>query len=166
MRASFRILSRPTATASDPRKTTLLWLKNSSETGASVNILEANASATKGIALGQIFYGSSLAINYNDPTKDPRTPDIIVTPNAGVVYTGSTAKQSEHGGFGHDDTNVILLLSHSSFEPSTVRAQVGTVQVAPTILKALGVSIRRPSMRCAPRERAFFPRSNSTNPSA
>jgi hypothetical protein len=118
----------------------LLWLKNSSDTAASVNILEANASATTGIALGQIFYGSSLAINYNDPTKDPRTPDLIVTPNAGVVYTGSTAKQSEHGGFGHDDTNVILLLSHSSFEPSTVRAEVGTVQVAPTILKALGLN--------------------------
>jgi len=118
----------------------LLWLKNSSDTDASVKILEANASATSGIALGQIFYGSSLAINYNDPTKDPRTPDIIVTPNAGVVYTGSTAKQEEHGGFGHDDTNVILLLSHPSFEPSTVRAEVGTVQVAPTILKALGLN--------------------------
>ena len=36
----------------------LLWLKNSSETAASVNILEANASATTGIALGQIV-GSS-----------------------------------------------------------------------------------------------------------
>jgi hypothetical protein len=118
----------------------LLWLKNSSDIDASVNILEANASATTGIALGQIFYGPSLAINYNDPTKDPRSPDIIVTPNAGVVYTGSTAKQSEHGGFGHDDTNVILLLSHPSFEPSTVRTEVGTVQVAPTILKALGIN--------------------------
>jgi Type I phosphodiesterase / nucleotide pyrophosphatase len=118
----------------------LLWLKNSSDTAASVNILEANASATTGIALGQIFYGSSLAINYNDPTKDPRTPDIIVTPNVGVVYTGSTAKQEEHGGFAHDDTNVILLLSQSSFQPSTVRAEVGTAQVAPTILKALGLN--------------------------
>ena len=118
----------------------LLWLTHSSDTDASVKILEANASATSGIALGQIFYGSSLAINYNDPTKDPRTPDIIVAPNAGVVYTGSTAKQEEHGGFGHDDTNVILLLSNPSFEPSTVRADVGTVQVAPTILKALGLN--------------------------
>jgi hypothetical protein len=117
----------------------LLWLKHSSDTAASVSLLEANASATTGIALGQIFYGSSLAINYNDPTKDPRTPDIIVTPNVGVVYTGSTAKQEEHGGFAHDDTNVILLLSQSSFEPSTVRAEVGTVQVAPTILEALGI---------------------------
>ena len=118
----------------------LLWLTHSSDTDASVKILEANGSATSGIALGQIFYGPSLAINYNDPTKDPRSPDIIVAPNAGVVYTGSTAKQEEHGGFGHDDTNVILLLSNPSFEPSTVRADVGTVQVAPTILKALGLN--------------------------
>ena len=116
----------------------LLWLKNSSETAASVTLLENNASAT-GIALGQIFYGPSLALNYNDPTKDPRTPDIIVTPNVGVTYTGSTSKQEEHGGFAHDDTNVMLLVSHPSFEPSTVHAEVGTAQIAPTILKALGL---------------------------
>ncbi|MBB5339119.1 alkaline phosphatase family protein [Tunturiibacter gelidoferens] len=117
----------------------LLWLKSSSDTDAGVKILEDNASAT-GIALGQLYYGPSLAINYNGPTKDPRSPDIIVTPNVGVTYSGSSAKQEEHGGFAHDDTNVILLLSHSSFEPSTVRAAVGTVQVAPTILKALGLN--------------------------
>ena len=62
-----------------------------------------------------------------------------MTPNVGVTYSGSTAKQAEHGGFNHDDTNVVLLLSHSSFESQTVRASVGTVQVAPTILKALRI---------------------------
>ena len=118
----------------------LLWLNHSSDTDAAVKILQENASATTGIALGQIFYGPTLSINYNDPSADPRTPDIIVTPNVGVVYTGSTAKLSEHGGFGHDDTNVILLLSNPSFRAKTVRADVGTVQVAPTILKALGIN--------------------------
>jgi hypothetical protein len=116
----------------------LLWLTNSSDTLASVNLLEANASAS-GIALGEIFYGPSLAINYNDPTVDPRTPDIIVTPNAGVVYSHSSAKLAEHGGFGHDDTNVILLLSNPELRSKTVREDVGTVQVAPTILRALGL---------------------------
>jgi hypothetical protein len=116
----------------------LLWLTNSSDTLASVALLEANGGPT-GIALGQIFYDSSLAINYNDPTKDPRTPDIIVTPNPGVVYTHSSAKLAEHGGFGHDDTNVILLLSHPELRSKTVREGVGTVQVAPTILQALGL---------------------------
>jgi hypothetical protein len=116
----------------------LLWLKSSADTDAAVKILEDNGSAT-GIALGQIFYGPSLSINYNDPTKDPRTPDIIVAPNVGVTYSGSHAKQAEHGGFAHDDTNVMLLLSLPGISPRTVRAEVGTAQVAPTILQALGL---------------------------
>ncbi|HEY3618656.1 MAG TPA: alkaline phosphatase family protein, partial [Candidatus Sulfotelmatobacter sp.] len=119
----------------------LLWLKSSSDTDASVKILEDNASAS-GIALGQIYYGPALSLNYNDPTRDPRTPDIIVTPNVGVTYSRSHAKQAEHGGFAHDDTNVILLLSHPGFKPKTVRAEVGTAQVAPTILSALGINPR------------------------
>ena len=67
-------------------------------------------------------------INFNDPTVDPRTPDIIVTPNVGVTYSGSHAKQAEHGGFAHDDTNVILLLSNPRFNARTVQAAVGTVR--------------------------------------
>ena len=133
--------NNPTGIGPTEDDVSLLWLKSSSETDASVAILEANASAT-GIALGQIYYGPSLTLNYNDPTVDPRTPDIIVTPNVGVTYSGSHAKQAEHGGFAHDDTNVVLLLSHPSFEPRTVHAEVGTAQVAPTILKALGMDPR------------------------
>lgn len=121
----------------------LIWLSNSSQTLDAVNILESNADPVTGIALGQIYYGSSLALNYNDPAVDPRTPDIIVTPNVGVTYTGSTKKQEEHGGFAHDDTNVVLLLSNPSFQPATVRTAVGTAQVAPTILQALGIDIRK-----------------------
>jgi arylsulfatase A-like enzyme len=117
----------------------LLWLNNSSDTQAGVDTLESNASAT-GIGLGQIYYGPSLTLNYNDPTVDPRTPDIIVTPNVGVTYSGSTAKQAEHGGFAHDDTKGMLLLSLPRFQPQTVRAAVGTAQVAPTVLKALGIN--------------------------
>jgi hypothetical protein len=131
--------NNPTGIGPTEDDVSLIWLKSSSNTDASVQILENNASAT-GIALGQIYYGPSLSINYNDPTVDPRTPDIIVTPNVGVTYSGSHAKQEEHGGFSHDDTNVMLLLSMPSFRPDTVRASVGTAQVAPTILHALGIS--------------------------
>ena len=117
----------------------LLWLNSSSNTDAAVQILEQNASATTGIGLGQIYYGPSLILNYNDPTVDPRTPDIIVTPNVGVTYSGSHAKQEEHGGFAHDDTNVVLLLSNPNFQAATVKASVGTAQVGPTILEALHI---------------------------
>ena len=62
-----------------------------------------------------------------------------MTPNVGVTYSGSTKKLAEHGGFSHDDTNVLLLLSNPNYTAKTVVAEVGTAQVAPTILKALGI---------------------------
>lgn len=132
--------SNPTGIGPTEDDVSLLWLNSSSNTEAAVAVLEANASATTGIGLGQIFYGPSLTLNYNDPTVDPRTPDIIVTPNVGVTYSGSTKKQEEHGGFSHDDTNVVLLLANPSIKAETVKAAVGTAQVAPTILKALGLN--------------------------
>jgi len=133
--------NNPTGIGPTEDDVSLLWLTSSSDTDAAVTILENNASAT-GIALGQIYYGPSLKLNYNDPTVDPRTPDIIVTPNVGVTYTGSTKKQEEHGGFAHDDTNVILLLSNPHYSRRTVYASVGTAQVAPTILEVLGINPR------------------------
>jgi hypothetical protein len=73
---------------------------------------------------------------------DPRTPDIVVIPNVGVVYTGSLKKQAEHGGFAHDDTNVMLLVSNPALRAKTVTSFVETMQVAPTILKLLGLDPR------------------------
>jgi hypothetical protein len=131
--------NNPTGIGPTEDDVSLVWLKSSADTDASVKILEDNPSTSTGIGLGQIYYGPSLSLNYNDPTQDPRTPDIIVTPNVGVTYSSSKAKLSEHGGFAHDDTNVVLLVSNSSFEGKTVRSGVGTAQVAPTILKALGL---------------------------
>ncbi len=132
--------NNPTGIGPTEDDVSLIWLKNSSDTAASVKILEDNGDQ---IGLGEIFYGPSLALNYNDPTVDPRTPDIIVNPNVGVVYTGSSKKMSEHGGFAHDDTNVMLLLSNPRFSAKTVFAEVGTAQVAPTILRALDISPSR-----------------------
>jgi hypothetical protein len=118
----------------------LLWLADSSQTKAAVATLEENAAKA---GIGQIYYGASLALNYNLPgllpNGDPRTPDIIVTPNVGAIYTGSLAKLAEHGGFAHDDTNVIMLLANPSLAPRVVSTDVGTNQVAPTILTALGL---------------------------
>ena len=118
----------------------LLWLSSSAQTTNAVSILESNAAMA---GIGEIFYGRSLTTMFTapgtGPGQDPRTPDIIVTPNYGVVYTSSGKKQEEHGGFSHDDTNVIMLLSNPKFQASTINSAVLTTQVAPTILKALGL---------------------------
>jgi Type I phosphodiesterase / nucleotide pyrophosphatase len=127
-----------------------IWLADSSQTADAVAALE---SAATPIGLGQIYYGGSLNTLFNPPGVpenpgpccklreggDPRSPDIVVIPNVGVVYTGNLKKQSEHGGFAHDDTNVMLLVSNPRMESRTVNSFVETAQVAPTILKILGL---------------------------
>ncbi len=131
-----------------------LWLSPGNNatpnTGAAVTLLEDNAQ-TAGI--GEIFYGASLETMFNAPGVptvngpccallpggDPRTPDIIVAPNVGVIYTGSTKKQEEHGGFAFDDTNVMLLVSNPGIQARTITSWVETMQVAPTILQLVGL---------------------------
>lgn len=134
--------ANPTGIGPTEDDVSLLWLKPGASLSSAVSTLEKAGN----IGLGQIYFGPSLALNYNwpglTPSEDPRTPDIIVTPNIGVTYTGSTKKLMEHGGFAHDDTNVMLLLSHPSYTPKTVFTSVGTNQVAPTILNKLGLNPR------------------------
>jgi hypothetical protein len=119
----------------------VLWLNKGASVLDAVNILEENATP---IGLGQIYYGPTLALNYGmgglAAGDDPRTPDIIVTPNVGVTYSGNTTMIGDHGGFAHDDTNVMLLVEHPSFFPRTVYADTTTRQVAPTILQSLGLA--------------------------
>jgi hypothetical protein len=133
--------SNPTGIGPTEDDVSLLWLTNSSDTASAVATLEANAAAA---GIGQIFSGPALSLIYGTPglppSGDPRTPDIIVAPNVGVVYTGSSKKLAEHGGFAHDDTNVIMLLSNPRIHAAMITAPVQTMQVAPTIVAALGLN--------------------------
>jgi DNA polymerase III psi subunit len=114
----------------------LIWLSDQSQTTTDALLLSANLGLTGG---GEVLAGKNLNLIFNSPLVDPATPDIIVTPNIGVVYTGGTKKTAEHGGFAQDDRNVMLLVANPHFKASTFTDQVETRQVAPTILKALGL---------------------------
>jgi hypothetical protein len=136
--------SNPTGIGPTEDDVSLVWLNSTCTTASAVSLLETQSPITSNIAgIGQIFWGQGITQIFNapglPPSGDPRTPDILVTPNIGTTYSGSTKKLAEHGGFAHDDVNVILLLSNPSFEPMTITTPVETLQIAPTILKALGL---------------------------
>jgi Type I phosphodiesterase / nucleotide pyrophosphatase len=136
--------SNPTGIGPTEDDVSLVWLNSSCTTANAVSMLRTQSPTTANIAgIGQIFAGPALTQIYNapglPPNGDPRTPDILVTPNIGVTYSGSTKKLAEHGGFAHDDVNVIMLLSNPRFNAKTVTTPVETMQVAPTILAALGL---------------------------
>ena len=82
----------------------------------------------------------ALKLLFDDPLADSRTPDIAVQPNLGVIYAKITAtKIAEHGGFTEPDTHVALLVASPRLHHGEVKAVVQTTQIAPTILKALGL---------------------------
>ncbi len=118
----------------------VLWLKKGASVSSAVSLLEKNAVA---IGLGEILHGPQLALQYgtagDKPGEDPRTPDIIVTPNLGVTYIAPGGNIEDHGGFSHDDTNVMLLVANPAFTQQTVFDGRTTAQVAPTILLSLGL---------------------------
>ncbi len=115
----------------------LLWLADQTQTASAVATLNENEQTIGG---GEIYSGRSLELMFSDPLVDSRTPDIIVTPDVGVIYTGSKKKVAEHGGFAHDDVNVLMIVANPAFSAKTVTQPVRTVQVAPTVLKSLGLN--------------------------
>jgi hypothetical protein len=97
--------------------------------------IEANAGQ---LQIKKLLDRDELTERYQDPFKDSRTPDFIAITEHGVICTSGT-KLAEHGGFSHDDRNVLLLLSAPNLRPATVDGRVYTTQIAPTILFALGL---------------------------
>jgi Type I phosphodiesterase / nucleotide pyrophosphatase len=114
----------------------LIWLQDQSKTKAVVDYLNANA---KALFIEEVLGGDELKLKFNSPTQDSRVPDVIVQPIYGTVYTGSTAKNAEHGGMSFGDTNVGLVVSNPSLHGSVLKTPVITSQVAPTILRVLGI---------------------------
>jgi Type I phosphodiesterase / nucleotide pyrophosphatase len=114
----------------------LIWLSDQELTGDVVTML-TEPENQKTLGIQEIFAGQSMKDKWNDPGSDPRTPDIILKVNTGVIFTGGT-KIAEHGGLNEDDTHTALLVSFSSASPRTIKSAVLNQQVAPTIIKALG----------------------------
>jgi hypothetical protein len=121
----------------------LIWLKDPSQLAAVLTTLNANLGCSNGGICADgpqasILSGAALAAKFGDPAAG-RTPDIIVQPNPGVIYSKSTKKDAEHGGNAPDDSHVALLVSLPSIAAQVNDTPVVTTQVAPTMLKALKI---------------------------
>jgi len=114
----------------------LIWLTDPELVDDVVTTLSEPANQKK-LGIQEIFAGQSLKNKFNDPGSDPRTPDIILKANTGVIFTGGS-KLAEHGGFNEDDIHVALLLAWPELGQITIKSAVSNQQVAPTIVKALG----------------------------
>jgi hypothetical protein len=91
--------------------------------------------------LTQVYTGAAAAQLIGVPHTDPRVPDVIGLAQYGVVYTGKKGKIAEHGGNHLEDRNVPILLRYPGALGGTASTKpVETTQIAPTILKLLGLN--------------------------
>jgi hypothetical protein len=114
----------------------LIWLADQTMDQQVRDYLNTNAIP---LFIDEVLGGDELMLRFGNPLKDSRVPDIIVRPNYGTIYTASTAKNAEHGGYNYSDTNVGLIVSNPGLQAQTIKSPVATSQVAPTILRALGI---------------------------
>ncbi len=115
----------------------LIWLADQSKTSAVVAALEA---AKTDAGIKDIYDAAKVTAMFGDASKDSRIPDIIVQPVDGVMYAKPTAtKIAEHGGFSGDDSHVPIIVSNPALAATMVNDPVTTMQIAPTILAALGL---------------------------
>lgn len=115
----------------------LIWLPDQGKTKLVADYLNQNAPA---LFIDEVMAGEELKLKFRDPLKDSRTPDIIVQPVYGTIYTGASKnKVAEHGGFSFGDTNVGLIVSNPELNRRVVKTPVLTSQVAATILNSLGI---------------------------
>ncbi|MEW2301379.1 alkaline phosphatase family protein [Streptomyces sp. NPDC006655] len=93
--------------------------------------------------LRTVYAGAAAARYFHARPGDSRVPDLFGISRYGVVYTGGKGKIAEHGGAAADDRDVPLVV-YGAGTPHAVRvdAPVRTTQIAPTMLRLLGLDPR------------------------
>ena len=129
----------------------LIWLNDRSKTAADyarnflLNYTNSAASVdgkpVVSAGLSQVYAGETAAQLIGVNVGDSRVPDVIGIAQYGVVYTGHKGKLAEHGGDHAEDRNVPILMTVPGVSFGTaVTTPVETTQIAPTILKLLGLN--------------------------
>ena len=140
----------------------LIWLTDQTKTADVAAALDLPAN--RGLArIASILSGADLAALFADPLTDSRPPDIMLATEPGTVYTTSSTKIADHGGFGADDVHVALLVSQTSLPAKTIDDPVETRQIACTILKALALACDALTSQQLEPSR-FLPHSNHKHP--
>jgi hypothetical protein len=90
--------------------------------------------------LRSVLTGRAVADRLGSRRGDRRVPTLVGLVQPGVVYTSGVKKIAEHGGAAPADLNVALVVSGAGVRHgATSNAHVSTTQIAPSILRLLGL---------------------------
>jgi hypothetical protein len=132
----------------------LMWLTDRSQAAADFakafllghsgtgNDISGAAKPYSASGLATVYAGSAAAAFIGVQAGDARVPDIVGITQYGVVYTGKKKKIAEHGGNDPQDRWVPLVVSGDAVrrQGRVSHQAVETTQIAPTILKLLGLN--------------------------
>ena len=113
------------------------FLLNHSGAGNDIN---GNPKAYTASGLKTVFAGADAAVYFHVALGDSRVPDVFGISQYGSVYTGGKGKIAEHGGANPQDRDVPLVVSGAGVDHSVSSKWVETTQIAPTILRLLGLN--------------------------
>ena len=115
----------------------MIWVLQTAQTDRLAKSLAADAMS---LSIQDIYYGARLALTLNTPADDSRMPDIILQPRAGVSWGVRNERAlMSHGGMLDQDTHVALMISGAQLTGRTDPTYVPTTQLAPLLLRALGM---------------------------
>jgi hypothetical protein len=133
----------------------LMWLNDRSPAATSFakayllghdgigNDINGNAKPYTSSGLRAAYAGADAAAYFGAAPGDVRAPDVLGISQYGSVYTGKHGKIAEHGGDNPQDRGVALVVSGAPLAHGHwrhhVNSPVETTQIAPTILKLLGL---------------------------
>jgi hypothetical protein len=113
------------------------YLLTHSATG---NDILGNPRTLAASGLTTVYAGITAAKFLGVSVTSTRHPDVIGIVQHGVVYTGGMSKIAEHGGADPQDRDVALVVAGAGVNaPSVQSGPVETTQIAPTILRLLGL---------------------------
>ncbi|WP_230209119.1 alkaline phosphatase family protein [Nostocoides sp. HKS02] len=116
------------------------YLKNHPATGNDITGAPRVVSAS---GLSAVYAGADSARYFGVAASEARHPDVLGIVQHGVVYTGGRSKIAEHGGADPQDRDVpLVVFGPRSGAGHTVSAPVETTQIAPSILRLLGLDPR------------------------
>ncbi len=115
----------------------LVWLKRPEAAAAVLQAYRENRTA---LGIGEIYSADKLGLIMNTAEEDTRMPDIVLEPQAGVIWMRPGADRPRvHGGFSDDQDHVALLISGRQLTGRVDKTPVPTTQIAPLILRILGM---------------------------
>jgi hypothetical protein len=115
----------------------LVWLKRRSATAA---VLQDYRAQMTELGIGEIYSGEKLRLIMNSADEDSRMPDLILQPQAGVIWMRKGDEVPKmHGGFSDEQNHVALLVSGRQLTGRIDKTPVPTTQIAPLILRILGM---------------------------